>query len=58
MLSRRQQTHPGEVKFRKELSGVIHPRDQFGTHLSSNGETIDAVLELKNFAHGPCSNLD
>ena len=40
------------VKSSKELSGVILPHDQFGTHLSSNGETIDAELELKNFDRG------
>ncbi|XP_042896686.1 uncharacterized protein [Parasteatoda tepidariorum] len=34
----------------RELSGVILPHDHFGSHLNNRGETIDKVLEEKNFA--------
>ena len=39
------------VKFTKDLSGVVLPHDHFGTHLNSQGETIDIDLERNNFAH-------
>ena len=29
------------VKFSKELSGVVLPLDNFGSHLNAKGETID-----------------
>ena len=35
------------VKFSKELSGVVLPRDNFGSHLNAKGETIDKELENK-----------
>ena len=35
----------------KELSGVILPRDHFGTHLDHNNKTIDEELELQNFEY-------
>ena len=38
-------------KLSKELSGVILPHDHFGTHLDNNNNTVDEVLELKNFEH-------
>jgi hypothetical protein len=34
----------------KELSGVILPHEEFGSHLK-NGQTVDKDLELKNFEH-------
>ena len=34
----------------KELSGLILPHDQFGSHLDNRGQTIDSDLEKKNFA--------
>ena len=37
------------VKLSKELGGVILEHDTFGSHLDSNGVTIDKDLELKNF---------
>lgn len=33
----------------KELTGVILPHDTFGTHLDSQGRTIDVELEKENF---------
>lgn len=33
----------------KELSGVILPADHYGTHLDSNGKTVDAEKEKQNF---------
>ena len=39
------------VKFCKDLSGVLLPHDHFGTHLNSQGKTINTDLERKNFAH-------
>ena len=39
------------VKFSKDLSGVLLPHDHFGTHLNSQGKTINTDLERKNFAH-------
>ena len=33
------------VKFSKELSGVVLPHDNFGSHLNAKGETIDKELE-------------
>ena len=33
------------VKFRKELSGVVLPYDNFGSYLNVKGETIDKELE-------------
>ena len=33
----------------KQLSGVVIPHDQFGTHLNSSGKTINQELENKNF---------
>ena len=35
------------VKFGKELSGLVLPRDNFGSHLNAKGETIDKELERK-----------
>ena len=35
------------VKFNKELSGVVLPHDNFGSHLNAKGETIDKELEKK-----------
>ena len=35
----------------KEVAGVILNHEHFGTHLDSQGNTIDAELELKNFEH-------
>ena len=35
------------VKFSKELSGVVLPHDNFGSHLNAKGETIDKELEKK-----------
>ena len=35
------------VKFGKELSGLVLPRDNFGSHLNAKGETIDKELEKK-----------
>ena len=34
-----------------DLAGVIFPHVKFGTHLNSNGNTVDEDLELKNFAY-------
>ncbi|KAG7163378.1 hypothetical protein Hamer_G004515 [Homarus americanus] len=34
-----------------DLAGVILPQDHFGSHLNSNGETVDEELEEQNFAH-------
>lgn len=34
----------------KELSGVVLRHDKFGTHLDSQGRTIDVELEKRNFA--------
>ena len=39
------------VKFSKDLSGVLLPHDHFGTHINSQGKTINTDLERKNFAH-------
>ena len=36
------------VKFSKELSGVVLPHDNFGSHLNAKGEKIDKELEKKN----------
>ena len=33
-----------------QLSGVILPHDSYGSHLDSNGKTIDPALEQQNFA--------
>lgn len=33
----------------KELSGLILPHDQYGSHLDERGNTIDEELEKKNF---------
>ena len=35
----------------KELSGVLLEHDHFGSHLDSQGRTIDEALEIKNFEH-------
>ena len=35
------------VKFSKELSGVVLPHDNFGSHLNAKGKTIDKELEKK-----------
>lgn len=35
----------------RALSGLILPYDTFGNHLDQNGNTVDAELEKKNFAH-------
>lgn len=35
----------------KELSGVILPHERYGSHLNSNGETVDVALEKQNFKH-------
>ena len=35
------------VKFGKELSGLVLPRNNFGSHLNAKGETIDKELEKK-----------
>lgn len=37
------------VPLSKELSGIILPHDEFGSHLDSSGKTIDIDLEIKNF---------
>ena len=37
------------VPLRPEMSGLILPRETFGSHLDVNGKTIDDALELKNF---------
>ena len=39
------------VKFSKELSGVVLPHDNFGSHLNAKGETIDKELEKNNFGY-------
>ena len=39
------------VQFSKELSGVLLPHDKYGTHLDSQGQTVDKELEIKNFTH-------
>ena len=33
----------------KEMSGVILPHDIYGTHLGSNGITVDPEKEKRNF---------
>ena len=33
----------------KELAGIILPHDTYGTHLDSNGVTIDSDKEKANF---------
>ena len=33
-----------------DLAGVVLPHNSFGSHLNSQNETIDAELEMKNFA--------
>lgn len=33
----------------RELTGVVHSRDSFGTHLDSSGRTVDVNLEKDNF---------
>lgn len=33
----------------RELTGVILPHDNFGSHLDNQGRTVDAELEKKNF---------
>ena len=38
------------VKFSKELSGVVLPHDNFGSHLNAKGKTINKELE-KNFGY-------
>lgn len=35
----------------KALSGMILPHDHYGTHLDSQGRTIDLDLEKTNFSH-------
>ena len=35
------------VKFSKELSGVVLPHDNFGSHLNAKGKTINKELEKK-----------
>lgn len=35
----------------RQLSGVILPHEHFGTHLDSNGKTIDLELEKMNFEY-------
>ena len=35
------------VKFSKEVSGVVLPHDNLGSHLNAKGETIDIELEKK-----------
>ena len=37
------------VKFSQELSGIVLPYHKFGSHLSSNWETIKPELKKKNF---------
>ena len=37
----------GMVRFNKELSGLVLPHDNFGSHLNAKGETIDKELEKK-----------
>ena len=39
------------VKFSQELSGVVLPHDNFGSHLNAKGETIDKELEKRNFGY-------
>ena len=34
-----------------DLAGVILPHDNFGTHLDSQGNTVNSDLEMKNFEH-------
>lgn len=38
------------VPLSRELSGLILPHDHYGSHLSDDVKTIDAELEIKNFA--------
>ena len=35
----------------KQLSGVVIPHSQFGSHLNGSGKTIDTDLEKKNFEY-------
>lgn len=35
----------------KALSGIILPYDHYGTHLDTNGNTIDEELEKLNFSY-------
>ena len=39
------------VKFSKELSSVVLPHDNFGSHLNAKGEMIDKELEKNNFGY-------
>ena len=39
------------VKFSKELSGVVLPHDNFGSHVNAKGETVDKELEKKIDGH-------
>lgn len=32
-----------------DLTGIILPHDTFGSHLDSQGKTVDLELEMKNF---------
>jgi len=40
----------------RELAGLILQHDHYGSHLDSNGKTIDGQLEMENFKHAS-SNL-
>lgn len=35
----------------KELTGIVLPHEEFGSHLDSQKRTIDPELELRNFTH-------
>ena len=34
-----------------DIAGVVLPHENFGSHLDSQGNTIDVELEKKNFFH-------
>lgn len=42
----------------RALSGIILPHDKCGSHLNNAGKTIDAELELKNFANAGMALAD
>ena len=42
----------------RELSGVLLKHDQFGSHLDSQGRTIDEKLEADNFEHAGMTLAD
>lgn len=36
----------------RDLSGLILPHENYGSHLNSQGKTIDTELEKRNFQYG------